>query len=133
MSHHREEYRVAGLAEPLSHYTDAVKAGNLLFLSGIVPVDEEGRLVGEGDVAEQSRQVFRNMGLVLKAAGCGFEDVVKVTHFLLSVDDRPAINTVRKDVFGEARPASTLVEVSALAVPGALLEIEAVAAVPPEA
>jgi 2-iminobutanoate/2-iminopropanoate deaminase len=127
--HHREEYRVEGLAEPISHYTDAVRAGGLLFLSGLVPLDEQGKLVGE-DVAEQTRQIFRNMELVLKAAGCGFEDVVKATYFLLNVDDRPVINPVRKEFFGEARPASTLVEVSALAVPGALLEIEAVAAIP---
>ena len=130
MSHHREEYRVEGLPEPLSHYTDAVKAGNLLFLSGIVPIDADGKLVGEGDVTEQTRQVFRNMQLVLAAAGCGFDDVVKVVTFLLNIDDRPAINPVRMEFFGQARPASTLVEVSALAVPGALLEIEAVAAIP---
>ena len=126
----REEYRVEGLAEPISHYTDAVRAGNLLFISGIVPVDGEGKLVGEGDVAEQTRQIFRNMQLVLEAAGCGFDDVVKVVLYLLNVDERPAINPVRKEFFGEARPASTLVEVSALAMPGALLEIEAVAAIP---
>jgi reactive intermediate/imine deaminase len=129
MSHDREEYRVEGLAEPISHYTDAVAAGGLLFVSGIVPIDAEGKLVGE-DVAEQTRQIFRNLELVLKAAGCGFEDVVKVTHYLLNVDDRPAINPVRMEFFGGARPASTLVEVSALAIPGALLEIEAVAAIP---
>ena len=130
MTHHREEFRVEGMAEPLSHYTDAVKAGGLLFVSGIVPLDADGKLVGEGDVAEQARQVFRNMELCLKAAGCGFDDVVKVVHYLLDVDDRPKINPVRMEFFGEARPASTLVEVSALAVPGALLEIEAVAAIP---
>lgn len=128
--HHREEYRVEGLAEPISHYTDAVRAGNLLFISGIVPVDGDGKLVGEGDVAEQTRQVFRNMQLVLEAAGCGFDDIVKVVLYLVNVDDRPAINPVRVEFFGDARPASTLVEVSALAVPGALLEIEAVAAIP---
>jgi reactive intermediate/imine deaminase len=130
MSHHREELRVEGLAEPISHYTDAVTSGGLLFLSGIVPVDAEGKLVGEGDVVEQTRQVFRNMELVLSAGGCGFADVVKVTIFLLDVDDRARINPVRQEVFGAARPASTLVAVSALAVPGALLEIEAVAARP---
>ena len=129
MSHHRQEYRVDGLAEPISHYTDAVRAGGLLFVSGLVPLDADGKLVGE-DVAEQTRQIFRNLDLVLKAAACGFEDVVKVTHYLLNVDDRPAINPVRMEFFGEARPASTLVEVSALAIPGALLEIEAVAAIP---
>ena len=130
MSHHREEFRVEGLPEPFSHYTDAVRAGGLLFVSGIVPIDAEGNLVGADDVAKQARQVFRNMDLCLKAAGCGFEDVVKVVHYLTDVDDRPKINPVRIEFFGDARPASTLVEVSALVVPGALLEIEAVAAIP---
>lgn len=126
----REEYRVGGQAEPISHYTDAVRAGGLLFVSGVVPVDGEGRVVGGDDVAEQARQVFRNMGDVLAAAGCGFEDVVKVTVFLTDVKDRPLINPVRQEVFGQARPASTLVEISRLAVPGAKIEVEAVAALP---
>jgi 2-iminobutanoate/2-iminopropanoate deaminase len=130
MTHHREELRVEGLAEPISHYTDAVRTGGLLFLSGLVPIDADGQLVGEGDVVEQTRQIFRNMALALRAGGCGFGDVVKVTTFLLDVGDRAKINPVRQEVFGDARPASTLVEVSALAVPGALLEIEAVAAIP---
>jgi len=126
----RQEYRVAGQAEPLSHYTDAVRAGELLFVSGIVPVDGDGTLVGEGDVVEQARQVFRNLGAVLAAAGAGFGDVVKVTIFLLDVEERPLINPVRQEIFGETRPASTLVGVSGLAVPGARIEIEAVAVLP---
>jgi 2-iminobutanoate/2-iminopropanoate deaminase len=126
----REEFRVEGLAEPLSHYTDAVRAGDLLFVSGVVPVDAEGALVGADDVVEQARQVFRNMGAVLAAAGAGFEDVVKVTLFLTEIDDRPLVNSVRSEVFGAARPASTLVEVSRLAVPGARIEVEAVALLP---
>jgi reactive intermediate/imine deaminase len=130
MSHHRQEYRVEGLAEPISHYTDAVKSGGLLFVSGLVPVDADGKLVADGDVVEQTRQIFRNLELVLRAAGCGFGDTVKVTTYLLDIADRARINPVRQEFFGDARPASTLVEVSALAVPGALLEIEAVAAIP---
>jgi 2-iminobutanoate/2-iminopropanoate deaminase len=126
----REELRVDGLAEPLSHYTDAVRAGDLLFVSGVVPVDADGALVGADDVVEQARQVFRNMGAVLAAAGAGFEDVVKVTLFLTEIDDRPLVNPVRREVFGPARPASTLVEVSRLAVPGARIEVEAVALLP---
>ena len=125
----REEIRVDGLAEPISHFTDAVRAGNLLFVSGIVAVDGEGRLVGGDDVVAQVRQVFENMRAVLAAAGCGFEDVVKVTVFLTDIDDRPLINPVRQEVFGAARPASTLVEVSRLAVEGAKVEVEAVAVV----
>ena len=127
----REEIRVPALAEPISHYTDAVRVGGLLFVSGVVPVDGDGRVVGEGDVVEQARQVFRNMGEVLAVAGASFGDVAKVTVFLTDVDDRARINPVRQEVFGAARPASTLVEISRLAVPGALIEIECVAVLSP--
>jgi reactive intermediate/imine deaminase len=126
----REEIRVPGLAEPISHYTDAVRVGELLFVSGVVPVDGDGRLVGGGDVVEQARQVLANLGAVLAAAGATFADVAKVTVYLTDIDDRARINPVRQEIFGDTRPASTLVEVSALAVPGAKLEIEAVALVP---
>jgi reactive intermediate/imine deaminase len=122
----RREYRVPGLPEPISHYTDAVRAGDLLFVSGCVPVDAAGNLV-PGDIVAQTRQVFANVGAVLDAAGASFGDVVKVTVFLTDIDDRPAVNTVRQEVFGEARPASTLIEVSRLAVAGARIEVEAVA------
>jgi 2-iminobutanoate/2-iminopropanoate deaminase len=126
----RQEYRVAGQAEPISHFTDAVRAGDLLFVSGIIAVDEQGALVGGDDVVAQARQVFANMGAVLAAAGCSFADVAKVTIFLTDVDDRPLVNPVRQEVFGAARPASALVEVSALVVPGAKIEVEAIAVVP---
>jgi 2-iminobutanoate/2-iminopropanoate deaminase len=125
----REEIRVAGLAEPISHFTDAVRAGNLLFVSGFVPVDGDGRLVGGDDVVAQVRQVFANLGAVLAAAGATFADVVKVTVYLTDIADRARINPVRQEVFGDTRPASTLVEVSALVVPGAKVEIDAVALV----
>jgi 2-iminobutanoate/2-iminopropanoate deaminase len=124
----REEIRVPELAEPISHYTDAVRAGDLLFVSGCVPVDADGRLV-PGDVVAQARQVFANVGAVLAAAGATFADVVKVTVFLTDVDDRPLINAVRQEVFGATRPASTLVEVSRLAIEGAKIEVEAIAIV----
>ena len=126
----RREIRADGLSDPISHYTDAVVAGELLFISGLVGVDRHGALVGGEDVAAQTRQVFENMRAVLHEVGCRFEDVVKVTVYLTDVDDRPKINPVRQEVFGDARPASTLVEVSRLAVPGAKVEIDAVALVP---
>jgi reactive intermediate/imine deaminase len=126
----RQEYRVEGQAEPISHFTDAVRAGEFLYVSGIVAVDGHGDLVGGDDVVAQTRQVFENMRAVLGAAGCGFADVVKVTIFLTDVDDRPLINPVRQEVFGATRPASTLVEVPRLAVDGAKVEIECVALVP---
>ena len=126
----REEIRVEGLAEPISHFTDAVRAGGFLHVSGIVAVDSEGQLVGGDDVVAQTRQVLDTMRAVLAAGGCGFEDVVKVTIFLTDIDDRPKINPLRQEAFGATRPASTLVEVPRLAVPGAKVEIECVALAP---
>jgi 2-iminobutanoate/2-iminopropanoate deaminase len=125
----RRELTVDGLAPPISHYADAVAAGDTLYISGIVPVGADGNVVGD-DVVVQTRQVFANMRLVLAAAGAEPSDVVKVTVYLLDVDDRPLINPVREEFFGATRPASTLVEVSRLAVPGARLEIEAIAHLP---
>jgi len=121
----RREIRVEALSEPLSHYTDAVIWGDLLFVSGVAPLDREGRLVGAHAVA-QTRQIFENMRLILEAAGAEFSDVLRVTVYLTDINDRRAINPVRQEYFGDARPASTLIEVSALAVPGMKVEIEAV-------
>ena len=119
-----------GLAEPMSHYTDAVRAGDLLFVSGCIAVDAEGRLVGGDDVVAQARQVFANLVAALEAGGASLADVVKVTVFLTDVGDRAAVNDVRKEMFGETRPASTLVEVSKLVLADARIEIEAVALIP---
>jgi 2-iminobutanoate/2-iminopropanoate deaminase len=118
------------LPEPISHFTDAVVADGWLWISGMIAVDHTGKLVGGDDVVAQTQRVFENISAVLKAAGADFEDVVKVTIYLLRIGDRAAINTVRRRFFGESRPASTLVEVSALAVAEALVEVEAVARLP---
>ena len=75
----------------------------------------------------QARHVFSIMAQVLASVDASAADVVKVTVYLLDIDDRPKINPVRQEFFGSARPASTLVEVSRLAVPGASVEIEAIA------
>lgn len=123
----REEYMVPGLSAPVSHYTDAVRFGDLLFISGLVGVDEKLNVVGGDDAAAQAHQVFRNMEKILHAAGAGFSDVLRVTVYLTDIDDRARINPVRQAYFGETRPASTLVEVSKLILPELKVEIEAVA------
>jgi 2-iminobutanoate/2-iminopropanoate deaminase len=120
----------AGLPAPISHYSNGVKAGDTIYVAGQVALDGEGRLVGPGDVVAQTRQVLENIRRVLHAGGATLDDVVKVTVYLANVDDRPRINEVRQAYFGANRPASTLVEVSRLAFPGLLVEIEAVAVVP---
>ncbi len=126
-----ERIRLAeSLPEPISHYTDAVRAGDTLWVSGLLAVDRDGSLIGGSEVTRQAEQVFRNLTLVLNRAGVGFDDVVKVVVYLVEIEHRAAVNEVRKRHFGESRPASTLVEVSALAIPGALVEVDAVVHVP---
>lgn len=126
----RREIRVDGLGEPISHYTDAVQYGDLLFISGVAPFDENAQLVAPDDPVEQTRQIFKNMEKILKAAGTGFSNVLRVTVYLTDVNDRTRINPVRKEYFGDTRPASTLIGVAQLVVPRMKVEIEAVAAVP---
>ncbi len=121
----RQEFLLEGLAPPISHYCDAVRWGDTLYISGIPPLDAKGRVVSD-DPAAQARQVFENMKLVLDAAGATFADVLKVTVYLTDVNDRTKINPVRQEYFGAARPASTLIGINELAIPGMKVEIEAV-------
>lgn len=121
--------RAKGLSEPISHYADAVRAGNTIYVSGQGALDQHGALVGRGDVVAQTRQVLDNMKLALAAAGATLDDVVKVTVYLGNVDDRPRVNEVRKEYFKDNKPASTLIEISRFAIEGMLIEIEAVAVV----
>ena len=115
------------LPEPISHYTDAVVADGWIWISGMLALDASGALIGGHDVVAQAERVHKNIEAALKKAGAGFEDVVKVTVYLRRIEDRAAVNTVRRKFFGDSRPASTLVEVSAFVVPDALVEIDAVA------
>jgi len=126
----RQEYRVQGLGEPISHYTDAVRWGDLLFLSGVVATDEDWNLLGGDDATQQARALFVNMGKMLEAAGAGPRDVLKVTVYLTDVEDRASVDIARREFFGSHRPASTLVEVSSLAHPGWKVEVDAVAGIP---
>ena len=126
----RSEIRVEELNDPISHYTDAVRFGDLLFISGCGPVDGDLKLVGEDDVAEQARQVFRNMEKVLSAAGATFADILKVTVYLTDVGDRTKINPVREEFFGTSRPASSLIGIKELAIPGMMVEVEAIVGIP---
>ena len=111
----REEWFVATLQEPISHYTHAVSFGDLVFVSGCTGTDEDGELVGGDDVELQTYQVLRNLEEALAAAGSNLQHVLKVTLFLTDIRDRERINIARQKVFGSIRPASTLVEVSKLA------------------
>jgi len=111
------------------HYADAVVAGNLLFISGILPLDAEGRLVGGDDPGAQATQVLRTLAQIVEASGSSLGAVTKLTVFMTDLRGRAAVNAARMACFGAWRPASTLVQVSGLIAPGALVEIDAVAVV----
>ncbi len=126
----REEIRVPGMSEPISHFTHVVKTGRLVFVSGCVATDAEGRTVGGGDAVAQARQVHENLKKCLAAAGATFADVCKVTVFLKNVADREKVNIARREYFGPHRPASTLVQIARLVRDDLVVEIEAIAVLP---
>ena len=109
--------------KPVSHYCHVTRAGNLVWVSGLVGMRADGSIpeatVSQFDIA------IAALDACLKAAGAGPEHVVKVQLFLTDINDRAAINPARQKYFGEHLPASTLVEVSALVDPRMKVEIEA--------
>ena len=110
-----------------SHVVD-VPASRIVFLSGQVPLDAAGNLVGEGDFATQVRQVFENLSAALAAADASWSDVVKLDYFVRDIGEVAALRAIRDEyVNTEQPPASTLVEVSRLFRDDVLVEIEAVA------
>ena len=123
----REEIRLETGAEPLSHYTDAVRFGNLLFISGIPPLDADGHVVAEGDPAGQTEFILATMGQILSRAGASFADVLKVTVYLTDVEDRVKINPVRQRYFGNTKTGEHAGGGEQAGRAGMLVEIEAVA------
>ena len=110
-----------------SHIVE-VPATSLVFISGQVPLDANGELVGPGDVDAQTRQVFENLTAALEAAGVGWPDVVKLNYFLRDVSQIEAVRSVRNQFLDTRHlPASTLVEVSGLFRDDVLIEIDAIA------
>ena len=118
----------AGLYPP-NGYTHVVEAtgGRTVYISGQVPMDAKGNVVGAGDFRAQATQVFENLKTALTAAGAGFGDVVKSNYYVLDMTNIGVLREVRAKYVGAAPPASTLVEVKRLANDAFLVEIEVVA------
>jgi len=109
-------------------YSQAIRAGKLVFLSGQIPLDPAtGRLI-EGDIAAQCRRCMENLGGVLRAAGLDFASIVRTTVFLVDLADFDVVNRVYGEFFTAAPPARSTVQVAALPR-GARLEIDAIASV----
>ena len=114
--------------EPVGPYNQAVKAGGLVFCSGQIGLDPaSGAMVGEGDVAAETRQVLSNLKAVLAEAGCTPQQVVRTTVFLVDLKDFASVNEIYATVFGEGvSPARACVQVAGLPK-GALVEIDCIA------
>jgi 2-iminobutanoate/2-iminopropanoate deaminase len=95
-------------------YSQAIRAGQFLFLSGQTPIDPETSELVEGDIAAQTRQALTNLGEVLKAAGASFAHVTKTTVFLADMNDFPAMNAVYAGFFETPYPARTTVQAARL-------------------
>ncbi|WP_050479830.1 RidA family protein [Herbaspirillum rhizosphaerae] len=117
--------------DPYAPYllSQAITAGGFLFTSGQAAMGNDGEIVGKGDFDAQAEQAYRNLERVLNAGGSSLNSVVKVTVFLTSMAHMPKMTELRRKWFSAPYPAETLVEISALYSPDAMIEIEAVAIV----
>jgi reactive intermediate/imine deaminase len=128
---HVDVERVRTDPDPYEPYriSQAMRVGDLLFVSGQAAIDEHGQLVGVEDFDAQAEQAFRNLERVLEAGGSSLRDVVKVTIFLTDMSNFPKIVELRGKWFSEPYPADTIVQVASLALPELEIEIEAIAVV----
>ncbi|NCF20521.1 MAG: RidA family protein [Haliea sp.] len=105
----------------------AYRAGDFIFVSGQAALDLEGNIIGEGDFEAQAEQAFENLQAVLKAAGSGMDKLIKVNIYVTDMANFQSVVAIRERYFSPPWPADTLVEVSALALPELMIEIEGVA------
>lgn len=109
-------------------YSQAIKAGNLLFTSGQLPIDPSTGKIPEGAISVRAHQAIKNLAAIVEAAGAGLEDVVKTTVFLADINDFQEVNKVYEQYFAKPCPARSAFQVAALPL-GADIEIEAIVSI----
>ena len=107
----------------------AWKVGDLVFTSGQAAITEQGEIVGLGDFDAQVEQTMKNVARVLELAGSSMEDIVKVNIYVTDMTNFPKVLELREKYFSYPWPADTIVEVSSLAIPGLMIEVDATAVV----
>jgi enamine deaminase RidA (YjgF/YER057c/UK114 family) len=109
-------------------FSPAVRVGNLVFLSGTTATDDQGQIVGPGDIVEQTRWIFKKFERVLVQAGGSLRNIIETTDYVLSLEEYKKTAALRREFFqGPPWPAATGVVVSGLVRPGALIEIKGIA------
>ena len=115
--------------EPLIGFSRAVRVGDTVYVSGTVAWGPDGQLVGQGDVYTQAKQTIANIQAALKEAGATLQDVVRTRIYLTDISRWEEAARAHREAFADVRPAASMIEVSRLADPEMLVEIEAVAVV----
>ena len=110
-------------------YSHACKCGNTIYVAGQIGWDEEGRLVGEGDVVAQTERAYENLKRVLEAAGASISDIVMMNIYTMDLDGFNKTGAIRRKYFDRHFPPTTLLVVKGLDEPGTLIEVEAIAVV----
>jgi reactive intermediate/imine deaminase len=123
----REPIQSPAAPAAIGPYSQATRVGDMVFLSGQIPLDPNSGLIVEGDITEQARQAFANLRAVCQAAGGSFDDIVRVGLYLTDLSEFAAVNAVMQDVFSAPYPARSTIEVSALPR-GAKFEVDAIMA-----
>jgi 2-iminobutanoate/2-iminopropanoate deaminase len=131
---HRKAIIPQATTRPIGKYSPGILVPlqgtkQILFISGQVPSDDQGALIGGSDVSQQTEAVFANIAAILQAAGGDLGNLVSVTIYLSDMQDFQAVSAVRNRLMPDPPPASTLVEVSRLAVPGHRVEISGIAVI----
>ncbi len=112
-------------------FSAATRVGDLVFVSGMTAGDEQGRIVGEGDIVRQTEYIYEKLARILESAGGTLADVVETTEYYLTLENYDKTAAVRRKVFGgPPYPAATGVQCAGLIRPGALIEIKAIAVAP---
>ncbi len=115
--------------EPVIGFSRAVRVGDTIYVSGTVAWGDDGKLVGAGDMYAQAKQAIHNIEKALAQAGASLNDVVRTRIYVTDINRLEEAARAHGEAFGEVRPAATMVEVSALAEPAMLVEIEAIAVI----
>ena len=124
----RQAVSTRSAPEAIGPYSQGIRAGSLLFVSGQVPIDPATGAIVEGDIAAQTHRVFQNIGEILKAGGASFDHVVRTTVFLADMNDFAAMNAVYATYFNAPAPARATVQVSRLPK-DARVEIDVIASI----